>query len=142
SLLMNQIAACFCDDRRCIYSTHILVKGEKENEFSFIMVDDYNGFPTLINNKYQHITDVELEANRERIDNYLNNFRTTFKVFFSQLGNGNISKWDYYKLMIRKYYLFAVKKIKRKIFHPLFDNIELFIYNDDLLSRRVNNIRQ
>lgn len=142
SLLMNQIAASFCKKVNAVYSTHILVKGEDENKFSFIMVDGYQGYPTSINKEIANITYDDVETNIDRITSFIGEFRSGFKVFFSQLGTGDVSNLEYYKLFLKHIGSKLLGKIKKSKLKPVLDNIEVFIEKDDLLGRRVKNLKK
>lgn len=141
SLLMNQMASCFCNETGGIYSTHILVKGDKDERFSFIMVDGYNGIPTEINRKYKLITSFDINENLGRIEKYIHDFRNSFNVFFSQLGNGNVSFLERLQLFKFNFRSKISKIIKKKRYNPIVDNIEVFIDNNDLAGKRLKNLK-
>lgn len=141
SLMMNQIAEAVCKSQGGVYTTHILVHGDT-GDHNFIMVDHYNGVPNEIIKNYQTITDDEVSSEDRRIVAFLEKFRSSYGVFFSALGSGanNASlKLKLWKNICRRK---IADILKPKKFHPIMDNIELFLHNDNLSSRRIKNIRE
>lgn len=138
SLMMNQLAAAICKKQKGVYTTHILVQGDK-NDYNFLMVDDYNGRPIEVNNLYTNLTVNSIASESERVSNYLEKFRNSYAVFFGALGNGAAS----FKLKAslgNAYLRSSLRRlIKPKKFDPVLDNIELFIEEDNLNQRRFKN---
>ena len=141
SLLMNQFAACFCNKYKAIYSTHILLTGEVENHFSFTIVDGYNGMPTSLYKHYNTITSKELKDNKERIETFLEKTRKKLNILFAQLSSGEISLKEYYLLNLKSRYSTIKKKLSPLSFDPIIDNIDLFIYKNNFLNKRVRNLK-
>lgn len=142
SLLMNQIAASFCKKMGAIYSTHILSKGEDDNQYYYMMLDNYNGIATTLEKRYNVITPEQITENKQQIQDFLEKFRKELKVFFAQLGTGSISQKDFLKLKFKNYLLSIKRKISQPKFNPIIDNIELFIYKNNLLAKRVKNLKE
>lgn len=141
SLLMNQIAACFCKKEGAIYTTHILAKGNGESQFNYILVDDYNGIATSLNEIYKNISSDDISTYKDQIDNFLLSFRNDFNVFFSQLGNGKINRNIIFKMKLQAvYHRFKGRAIINNL-DPLLDNVEVFMQRDNLLQRRVRNLK-
>lgn len=137
SLMLNHMAYVLCKQQGGVYSTHIMVPGEAD--YNFIMVDNDNGYPTEIINKFNSITDEDIELNKERIKLFLDNFRSSYNVFFDVLGSGKPSLNFYFKIFKSaiKEQLFrfiSIKKIERSI-----DNVEYFLNNNRLYSKRIKN---
>ena len=141
SLLMNQIAACFCNKYKTFYSTHILLTGEADDSFSFTMVDNYNGEPTSLYKYYNSISPQNLSDNKERIENFLKKTREKLNIFFSQLSSGKISFKEYYLLRLKSYYSTVKKKLTPTSFDPIVDNIDLFIYRNNLFYKKAKNLK-
>lgn len=141
SLLMNQIAACFCNRHKSIYSTHILLAGEVDSSFFFTMVDGYNGIPTSLYKHYNAISSEELKDNKERIEIFLKRTREKLNIFFSQLSSGEIPLKKYYLLKLKSYYSAIKRKLSPLSFDPIIDNIDLFIYKNNFLNKRVRNLK-
>ena len=141
SLLMNQIAACFCNEYKVIYSTHILLTGEVDDSFFFTMVDSYNGEPTSLYKHYNTISLKELNDNKERIEIFLKKTRERLNVFFAQLSSGKISLKEYCLLKLKSYYSTIKRTLSPLSFDPIIDNIDLFIYKNNFLNKRVRNLK-
>lgn len=138
SLMMNQMAAAVCKWQGGIYTTHILVQGDK-NDYNFLMVDDYNGRPTEINSFNIGLAADSVNSEKKRILNYLEKFRSSYAVFFSALGNG-AANFKLQASLGKAYLKTSVRKIiKPKKLDAVIDNIELFIEEDDLNQRRFKN---
>lgn len=142
SLLMNQIAASFCKKNKAVYSTHILSESKDDSQYYYMMVDDYNGIPTTLEKKYNAITPEQINENKQQIQDFLGKFRKELQVFFAQLGTGTISQKDFLKLRLRSF----LSSAKRKVFQPNYDlvvdNIELFIYKNNLSAKRAKNLKE
>lgn len=141
SLLMNQVAACFCKKENAIYSTHILLTGEKDNSFFFTMVDGYSGEPTSLYKHYKAISQDEIDKNKEHIEKFLNKMRENLNIFFAQLSSGKVSVKDYYLLKLKSYYSFLKRKLSPLSFNSIVDNIDLFIYKNNFLGKRAKNLK-
>ncbi|PSK94452.1 hypothetical protein [Taibaiella chishuiensis] len=140
SLLMNQVAAAVCRRQGGIYSTHILVQGDKD-PYNFIMVDQYNGLPVEVSYRYAHLDSAAIQRATPRVQAFLDKFRSSYNVFFSALGAGTAGfkfRNDLRKAVLRQ-------KLKARFrpahFDPILDNIELFITEDNLNERRLRNVK-
>jgi capsule polysaccharide modification protein KpsS len=137
SLMINHMASVLCKQQGGVYSTHIMVQGEED--YNFIMVDHDNGYPTEFIYKFNSISDNDIELSRERVQLFLEKFRSSYNVFFDVIGSGKPSLNFYLKI-----YKSAVKEqlssfIGRKKIDRSVDNIEYFLNNLKLNSKRINN---
>ena len=143
ALLMTQIAACFCKKVKATYVTHIRLMGESENSFNFSIVDGSIGTPLSLEKNYNLITKKDIEENKERIEKLIKNIREDNTTFYSKMKiNGSIALKEQIYLRIRLYYSRVKKSIFPKNFNPIVDNIELFISKDNLLQKRVRNLKK
>ena len=137
SLMLNHIAAILCRSQGGIYSTHIMVQGEAD--FNFIMLDHDSGFPTELKFIYDQITAYELSVNKDRIEDFLSKFRSSYAVFFDVIG----SKQDinfYFKLIRTAVKEQLLKWISSKRFDQKSENIEYFLANNFLSLKRIKNL--
>lgn len=141
SLLMNQIAASFCKKYGAVYTTHILVKGNGQSQFNYMLVDDYNGIATTLNNNYNNITVQDIFQSDNEIKKFLDSFRKDFNVFFSQLGNGKVDRSRLLKMHLQSLYHSYKSKKTISDLDPIVDNIEVFMQKDNLIHRRVKNLK-
>lgn len=139
SLMLNQMAEAVCKMQGGVYTTHILVHGDR-NLHNFIMVDHYNGVPVEIAKAYSRITAEELFQHNSRIIQFLTNFRSSYDIFFNALGEGENNLKLRTKLRKSIFRQRIKNLIVREAFHPVLDNIELFIHKDNLALRRLKNI--
>lgn len=137
SLMMNHIASVLCKKKGGIYSTHIMIQGE--SIFNFIMVDHDNGFPTEINYVYESLSKEDVKKNEQRITKFIDEFRSSYEVFFDVLGIVKPNFQFYFKL-----FKGAIKDkiIRLKSLNKLdcrIDNIERFLLVDKLNEKRLNS---
>lgn len=137
SLMMNHIACILCKNQGGVYSTHIMVQGELA--FNFLMTDFDTGYPTELIANYNRITDLDLKINEEKINKFLEKFRSSYNVFFDVIGWGKPSFNFYFKIFksaIKEQFLRFISifiNVNTK------NNIEYFLSNDRLNSRRAKN---
>ncbi len=137
---MNQMAAAICRQQGGVYSTHILVQGDKA-DYNFIMVDQYNGLPVEIGFRSENLSLAEVQAACQRITSFIEKFRSSYNVFFSALGTGK-GGWKLRLALTKTVLKQRLKaRIKPARFDPVLDNIELFIDEDNLNERRLTNIK-
>ena len=105
------------------------------------MVDNYNGEPTSLYKYYNSISPQNLSDNKERIENFLKKTREKLNIFFSQLSSGKISFKEYYLLRLKSYYSTVKKKLTPTSFDPIVDNIDLFIYRNNLFYKKAKNLK-
>ena len=143
ALLMTQIAHCFCKKVKAIYATHIRLIGENKNSFDFSIVDGAMGTPFSLEKEYHSITKKDIDENKDRIDNFIKNIRQDNASFFSKMKvNGGISLKQYLFLKFKLYCIKAKRFILPKSFDPIVDNVDMFIYKDNLLQKRVQNLKK
>ena len=143
ALLMTQIAACFCKKEKAIYATHIRLIGENKNSFDFSIVDGAIGTPFSLEKEYHSITKKDIDENKDRIDSFIKNIREDSATFFSKMKvNGGISLKQYLFLKLKLYCLKTKRFILPKSFDPIVDNVDMFIYKDNLLQKRVQNLKK
>ena len=138
SLMMNHIASLYCKKQGGIYSTHIMVQGEKP--YNFIMVDHDNGHATEIISNYNKITNIDIELNEDRINNFLQKFRLNYEIFFDIIGSGKPTLKFYIKIIrsvIKEQLYYLISKIKR---YQNKSNIDIFLTNNRLQTKRIKNI--
>lgn len=138
SLLMNQLAAALCKAQGGVYTTHIMVQGEDEGNH-FIMVDDYNGQPTELQKIYHNIKAEDLVLEKERLDDFVKKFRSSYGVFFNSLGTGKAGLSLAAKLGKRMVKQKVLSLLRPSNYQLLNDNIEIFIEKDNLTQRRFIN---
>ena len=138
SLMLNHIASILCKKQGGIYSTHIMVQGE--SDFNFMMVDHDNGFPTELKAIYKQITETEIKTEYKRIQLFLENFRSSYKIFFDVIGSSKPNAKLYFQLLksgtaeqLRRWV--SLKKTSR-----LSDSIENFLSNNQINTRRLKNL--
>lgn len=138
SLMLNHMASILCKKQGGIYSTHIMIQGE--SDYNFIMVDHDNGFPTELKAIFNQITDAEIKTEYKRIQLFLENFRSSYKVFFDIIGSNKPNYKLYFQLLksgtreqLSKW--FSFKKTNR-----FSDTIENFLSNNQLNTRRLKNL--
>jgi hypothetical protein len=137
SLMMNHIASVLCKEQGGVYTTHIMVQGE--SDYNFMMVDSDNGFPTEMISIYNRLSEEEIKKESNRIIQFLNDFRSSYEVFFDVMGTGKIN----FKFFIN-HFIGALKKqvfkcLKKNKFHIVNDSIELFLLNDSSSCRTLKN---
>jgi hypothetical protein len=137
SLMMNHIACLLCKNQGGVYSTHIMVQGELA--FNFLMTDFDTGYPTELIANYKRITDLEVETNDQKINSFLEKFRSSYNVFFDIIGGDKPSFKFYFKIFksaIKEQFLRFVSILTND---NTKNNIEYFLANDRLNSRRLKN---
>lgn len=137
SLMLNHMASVLCKQQGGVYSTHIMVQGEAE--YNFIMVDHDNGHPTEFINKFNSITNEDIELNKERIQLFLENFRSSYNVFFDVIGSGKPSLSFYFKILKSAIKEQLSRFILRKKIDRAIDNVEYFLNSNRLNSKRIKN---
>jgi hypothetical protein len=138
SLMLNHIASIICKQKGCVYSTHIMVQGEAD--YNFIMVDYDNGYPTEFIYKYNSLTEEQIKFNKERIELFLEKFRSNYNVFFDVLGSGKPRLFFYFKIFKEAIKEQLTRIISTKKIDKGLDNIEYFLDKNRLNSKRIKNI--
>ncbi|MHA3787238.1 capsular polysaccharide export protein, LipB/KpsS family [Flavobacterium hauense] len=136
SLMINHMAAMLCRQKGAVYSTHIMVQGE--DKYNFIMLDHDSGYPTELKSVYDKITPEDIAGEKERIEKFLLSFRAAYDVFFSIIEPKKPGLSFYLKLFKRSLKEGIISKRSKKL-DPLSENIEVFLSNDRLNSRRLKN---
>ena len=137
SLMLNHLASILCKQQGGVYSTHIMVQGE--SDYNFIMVDHDNGYPTEFINCYHKITDSDIKLNKERIDSFIKKFRSSYDVFFDVIGSGKPNFYFYFNIFKSATREQLLRFISKKKFNRSIDNIEYFLSNNRLNSKRIKN---
>ena len=137
SLMLNHMASVLCKQQGGVYSTHIMVQGEAD--YNFIMVDHDNGYPTEFINKFNSIMNEDIELNKERIQLFLENFRSNYNVFFDIIGSGKPSLNFYFKIFKSAIKEQLSRFISRKKIDRAINNVEYFLNNNRLNSKRIKN---
>ncbi len=119
SLFFNHIASLVCKREHIYYCSQIMVKSEKE--YSFIYVSGDNADAIEYNSKYQKIDEIELTREKSRIDKYLDEFRSSEKVFLSDIIKQRICYICIILSVIRN---FINKMVKFKKYDKLKDYID------------------
>jgi hypothetical protein len=138
SLMINHIASVLCKSLNIFYSTHILVPGE--NEFNFLMLEFDDGCPTELIQNYNKIKSSDLQADGHRIDNFLTQFRSSYKVFYNIQKHSGLKFLKYFKLCFWTIYDEIMRLAYINCLNPRIDNIEIFLYNNRLNKNRLGNL--
>lgn len=141
SLLMVQIAACFCKEMNAVFSTNQSLSGIDNDTFYFTMIDDYLGEPTYLLKQYNKITITDINENITEIKAFISKTRKNLNILVAALGTGNISMKDYYLLKVKSFLLNIRRIFISAPLDPIVDNIELFLQKDNLLQKRVINLK-
>jgi hypothetical protein len=137
SLMMNHIACILCKNQGGVYSTHIMVQGELA--FNFLMTDFDTGYSTELIANYNRINDLELKINEEKINLFLEKFRSSYNVFFDIIGGAKPSFMFYFKIFKSAIKEQILRFVTILINNNAKNNIEYFLANDRLNSRRFKN---
>lgn len=137
SLMMNHMASVLCKEQGGVYSTHIMVQGE--SKFNFMMVDDDNGYPTEMIDIYNTLTDKDIENDETKITSFVENFRSSYSVFFDIMGTGKPTIKLYLQLLKS-----SIRESLNKIlafgkWDSFNDNIEIFLNENGLSQKRLKN---
>jgi len=127
SLLMVQIAACFCKEMNAVFSTNQSLSGIDNDTFYFTMIDDYLGEPTYLLKQYNKITITDINENITEIKAFISKTRKNLNILVAALGTGNISMKDYYLLKVKSFLLNIRRIFISAPLDPIVDNIELFL---------------
>ena len=141
SLLMVQLAACFCKEMNAVFSTNQSLSGIDNDTFYFTMIDDYLGEPTYLLKQYNKITITDINENITEIKAFISKTRKNLNILVAALGTGNISMKDYYLLKVKSFLLNIRRIFISAPLDPIVDNIELFLQKDNLLQKRVINLK-
>lgn len=137
SLMLNHIASVLCKKQGGIYSTHIMVQGE--SDFNFIMVDQDNGYPTELRSIYDALIEDDVKNEADRINLFIENFRSSYAVFFDVLGVQKPNLNFYIKLVKSAIKEQLINLVSLKKLNKPDDNIEDFLSENRLNTSRLKN---
>jgi len=127
SLFMNHIASILCLRHNASYCYDSMVKGEDNYNYLFLMQD--TAFSPEINKKMISINEVDIENNKQRIQNFLFDFRESYNIYF---GDKFSIQVNYLHLFIRSVKFFIRNNLVKSKVDRLRNNIDYYLlqHND------------
>lgn len=135
SLFMNHIASMLCLSYNAKYCYDSMVKGE--NEYNYILLMQDTAYSPEINSLMHSLTPLDIENNKDRISNFLNEFRRSSSVF---LGDKIKSNHQYVKAFLSSIKSFVVSFLRGRSLHKLKDNIDYFLTYENMDWKKFKNL--
>jgi len=135
SLFMNHIASLLCLENNANYCYDSMVKGEYENNFILLLQD--TAYSPELEYYLMSLTEDDVLNEKNRILNFIEEFRTTNAVFLGDKIGGSPS---FIKPLFSAFKFFIYNEFKSKKLSSIKDNIDYFLSKNNTSWNTFKNL--